>query len=63
MEGQQKMKDKVLHRLLKTLPMLIVLAVLAVAAVWINRSGEERECDRFRPDGLCAGKGDGRPVG
>ena len=40
MEGQQKMKDKVLHRLLKTLPMLIVLAVLAVAAVWINRSGE-----------------------
>ncbi len=41
MEGQQKMKDKVLHRLLKTLPMLIVLAVLAVAAVWINRSGED----------------------
>lgn len=40
MEGQQKMKDKVLHRLLKMLPMLIVLAVLAVAAVWINRSGE-----------------------
>ena len=36
MEGQQKMKDKVLHRLLKTLPMLIVLAVLAVAAVWIT---------------------------
>ena len=41
MEGQQKMKDKVLHRLLKTLPMLIVLAVLAVAAVWISRSGED----------------------
>ena len=41
MEGQQKMKDKVLHRLLKTLPVLIVLAVLAVAAVWINRSGED----------------------
>ena len=35
------MKDKVLHRLLKTLPVLIVLAVLAVAAVWINRSGED----------------------
>ena len=35
------MKDKILHVLLRALPMALVLAVLAGTAVWLNRADED----------------------
>ena len=35
------MKDKILHTLLRALPMVLVLAVLAGIAVWLNRTDED----------------------
>ena len=35
------MKDKILHTLLRALPMVLVLAVLAGVAVWLNRTDED----------------------
>ncbi len=35
------MKDKILHTLLRALPMALVLAVLTVTAVWLNRMDED----------------------
>lgn len=35
------MKDKILHTLLRALPMVLVLAVLAGAAVWLHRTDED----------------------
>ena len=35
------MKDKILHTLLRALPMMLVLAVLAGIAVWLNRTDED----------------------
>ena len=35
------MKDKILHMLLRALPMALVLAVLTVTAVWLNRMDED----------------------
>ena len=35
------MKDKILHTLLQALPMVLVLAVLAGIAVWLNRTDED----------------------
>ena len=35
------MKDKILHTLLRALPMALVLAVLAGIAVWLNRTDED----------------------
>ena len=35
------MKDKILHTLLRALPMALVLAVLTVTAVWLSRMDED----------------------
>lgn len=41
MEGQRKMRDKIIHMLLRALPMLVVLVILSGIAVWINRPQED----------------------
>ena len=35
------MKDKILHTLLRVLPMMLVLALLAGTAVWLYRTDED----------------------
>ena len=50
------MKDKILHTLLRALPMVLVLAVLAGIAVWLNRTDEDETASDASQMGYASGR-------